>query len=231
MELIPAIRIVCTGVTNGFRTALSQSVHDTLPLPTPTHLIGLLGAAAGISRRDIVGLYHRVKVGVVGTHVSTYEDLTRVIKFKGREQKSSLLIRENLFNTNFKLWYIPSNPDDLDFVFSAFMNPKYALSLGRDDEMIRIDSVDKVNLKEESLGLLKNTVVPFPLNPSIDKITEEKESMAPLVSIPLPRAFTVGEDLRRTPVEFSNYTFIEGYTIETTRNGCLSDGADHFFAL
>lgn len=231
MELMPAVRVMCTGVTNGFRTALSQSVHDTLPLPTPTHLIGLLGAAAGISRRDIVSLYRRVKVGVIGTYVSTYEDLTRVIKYKGKQQISSLLIRENLFNTNFKIWYIPSSLEDLDFVYSSFRNPRYALSLGRDDEMIRIDSVEKVQLKEEPLGHLRNTVVPFSLNPSIDKITDEKEFMAPLVSIPLPRAFTIRDDLRRTPVDFSNYTFIEGYTIETSRNGCLSDGADHFFAL
>lgn len=231
MEVIHAVRVSCSGITNGFRSPLSQSVHDTLPFPTPTHLIGMLGAAMGVSRRDIEPLYYSFKVGVVGTHSATYQDLTRILKYKGSKQFSSLLIRENLFNTDFQIWYIPTGNLGSDIVMKSLKNPKFALSLGRDDEIIRMNEVSEVELTNVENPLLKNTVVPFSLDPATDKVSGEEKFMAPLVSVPLPRTFKIDMKLRRTPTDFVNYTFIEGYAIETTRKGCYSDGSEQFFAL
>lgn len=231
MDLTRAVRITCTGVTNGFRSPLSQTVHDTLPLPTPTHLIGLIAAAAGIGRREIEPLYYSFKVGVVGTHSASYQDLTRIVKYKGNKQFSSLLVRENLFNTHFKIWYVPTGKLGIDYILNAFRNPKYALSLGRDDEIIRVDDISDVELEDAGDAILRNTVVPFSLDPKKDRIADESNFMAPLVSVPLPRAFTVDHKLRRTPVDFTSYTFIERYSISTTRSGAYNDKGEYFFAL
>ena len=95
-----AIRIKCYGLTNGFRTPLSHSVHDTLPLPTPTNLIGLVGSAMGIGRSKIEDFYYKFKVAVVGTHTAMYQDLTHITKYKyGGEIKEplSLLYQLDLF--------------------------------------------------------------------------------------------------------------------------------------
>lgn len=226
-----SIRIQCVGVNNGFRTPLSHSVHDTLPLPPPTTLIGLLGAAAGVSRKDMWNLYQKFQVGVIGSHLTSFTDLTKIIKYKGQKTLSSLLSREMLFNTKFTIWYIPTGDLNLEYVLKAFKNPKYALSLGRDDELIRIDEAKKVYLEPEPNPILNDTILPFSLDPVKDKIVGSSEVMFPLVSLPLPRSFKINSDMSRTPTDFQQYTFLENYGLKTKREGCFSDGEYRFFAL
>ncbi|EQB71554.1 MAG: hypothetical protein AMDU1_APLC00023G0001, partial [Thermoplasmatales archaeon A-plasma] len=170
-----ALRIKCYGVTNGFRTPLSHSIHDTLPLPTPTNLIGLIGSAMGIGRKEIQDYYYKFRVAVVGTHAATYQDLTHIIKFKSGGQIKeplSLLSRENLYDNHYTIWIIPSSEDMFTSVSDAFKNPKFALSLGRDDELLRIDQVSKVSLWTPKDVVISNTVVPFKLNPKEDEILD-----------------------------------------------------------
>ncbi len=229
-----AVRVTCYGISNGFRTPLSHSVHDTLPLPTPTNLIGLVGSAMGISRLDIENYYYKFKVAVVGTHKTTYRDLTHIIKYErgGKvKQQLSLLTRENVYDNHFNIWIIPSTEDLIDAVFNAFMNPRFALSLGRDDELIRIDQVRKVSLEDIDGAILSDTVVPFQLDPKEDEVIDSNDVLIPLVSLSLPRAFKVDADLSRTPIDFRNYTFIERYRIKTKKAGAMSDGEYAFYAL
>ena len=169
--MIEGVRINCFGISNGFRTPLSQSVQDTLPLPAPTQLLGLLGAAAGISRSSMPEMYSKFRVGVIGTSQATYQDLTRIVKYaangvvKNPESPTSLLMRENLFNSEFTIWYISDGDIDITYVANAFRHPKFALSLGRDDEIIRIDQVSIVHLKEIDEAVIHNTIVPFAVDP------------------------------------------------------------------
>lgn len=232
--MVEALRIRCFGISNGFRTPLSQSVHDTLPLPTPTQLLGLFGAAAGISRSEMPKIYGKFNVGIVGTHSTTYQDLTRIVKYAsgGKIKKSlALLIRENLFNSFFTIWYIPISDIPLSVVKNAFMNPKFALSLGRDDEIIRIDEIEKVELKPLKEAVIHDTVVPFPLDPRLESIMDSNDLMIPLTPVPLPRSFIANQNLVRTPLDFVQYTFIEGYRIKSKRDGALEDDGIQFFPL
>lgn len=232
-----AVRIVCYGISNGFRTPLSQSVHDTLSLPLPTQLIGLLGAAGGFSRSMLPDLYYKFSVGIIGTHRTTYQDLTKIVKYAARgriknpQTPTSLLIRENLFDSEFTIWYLPNSDISALRVEEFFLNPKYALSLGRDDEIIRIDQVKIVELRPAENAVVHDTVVPFPLNPKLETIIESGDLMIPLVPQELPRSFEVNSELIRTPKDFREYTFIEGYSIRSTRSGALDDEGKQFFPL
>ena len=231
---LKAVRVQCFGISNGLRTPLSQNIQDTLPLPTPTTLIGILGAALGISRKTISVLYSKFQLGVVGTHLTTFQDLTRIVKYQSRgfiKKESSLLIRENLFNSKFTLWFIPVRDIAISEVYDAFKNPKYALSIGRDDEIVRIDEVKVVSLEEIENPLIESTVVPFSLDASAEIIVDTTEVMIPLISINLPRSFITDVNGIRTPIDFKSYTFIEGYKIQSNRKGALQDGEYRFFPL
>ncbi|MEM0136104.1 MAG: CRISPR-associated protein Cas5 [Thermoplasmatales archaeon] len=229
-----AVRVVCYGLSNGFRTPLAQSAQDTLPLPAPTQLIGLLGAAAGISRAMMPELYSKFSVGVIGVHKTTYQDLTKIVKYgaKGKiKQPTALLMRENLYDSEFTIWYLPKSNITASSVMEFFQNPKYALSLGRDDELIRIDQVEIVEVNETEEAVIHDTVVPFSLDPQCETIVESSDFMIPLVPIELPRSFDVSSRLIRSPRDFREYTFIEGYKIRTTRKGALDDNGKQFFPL
>jgi len=232
--MINAVRIDCYGVSNGFRTPLSQSVHDTLPLPTPTQLIGLFGAAAGIPRFRMPELYSKLDVGIIGTHKTTYQDLTRFVKYRARgeiKEPISLLIRENLFHSEFSIWYLPKEDLSVDQIKKYFLNPRYALSLGRDDEIIRIDRVSVVNLRESENTTIHDTIVPFHLDPHYERIIDSNDMMIPLVPVELPRSFQVNSKNVRNPIDFREYTFVEGYKIMTTRSGGFDDNGEQFFPL
>jgi CRISPR-associated protein Cas5t len=232
--MVYAVRVRGHGVSNGFRTPLSQSVHDTLPLPAPTQILGLFGAAAGISRMEMPKIYDKLRVGVVGTHLTNYQDLTRIVKYKSGgnvKEPLSLLIRENLFHSFFTIWYIPVTDISISMVKEAFLDPKYALSLGRDDEILRIDEVKEVELKTVSEAVIHDTVVPFSLDPARERILESDDIMIPLTPVPLPRSFQVNEKLVRKPRDFMEYTFIEGYKIKSNREGALDDEGIQFFPL
>jgi hypothetical protein len=188
----------------------------------------------GTGRSEMEDYYYKFKVAVVGSHNAMYQDLTHITKYKyGGEIKEplSLLYRENLYDNHFVIWVIPSTKDLLDEAFQAFISPKFALSLGRDDEIIRIDHVDKVSLETAKDPVISDTVVPFKLDPKEDEILNSSDILIPLVSMPLPRAFKIEKDNSRTPVDFRNYTFIERYRIRTRKEGALSDGEYTFYAL
>lgn len=235
--MIKAVRIVCHGLSNGFRTPLSQSVQDSLSLPTPTQLIGLLGAASGTSRFGLSDLYSKFKVGVVGTYKTRFQDLTKVLKYasggkiKNPTNPTSLLIRENLFDSDFTIWYLPQSDISVEYVKNSFLNPKYALSLGRDDEIIRIDEVRVVELREANESIIHDTIIPFILDLKFESIIDSDDTMFPLIPIQLPRSFDTDPNMVRTPKNFVSYVFIEGYKIKTTRSGALDDNGTQFFPL
>ncbi|MHB8361111.1 MAG: type I-B CRISPR-associated protein Cas5b [Thermoplasmataceae archaeon] len=216
-----AVRLKCYSISSGFRTPLSHSIHDTLPLPPPTTIIGMIGAALGVDRKDMNSYYSSLKVGVIGTHEAIYQDLTHIIKFAGsgeiknKSNPTSLLTRENLFNNNFLIWIMPDKREMVDILIRALQNPKYALSMGRDDEIIRIDEVKKVKLEYEETPVLENTILPFNLDPKSTEIMGSDKILVPLVSVNLPRSFLLENDgTTRKPTDFKNYTFIENHKIK-----------------
>jgi CRISPR-associated protein Cas5 subtype I-B len=234
-----ALRIKCYSISSGFRSPLSHAIHDSLPLPPPTTIVGMVGAALGISRSDMSNFYQSMKVAVIGTHEAVFQDLTHIIKFaSGGKVKEpvSLLTRENLFKNNFYIWIIPDKVEIIDKLRLAFSDPKYALSLGRDDEIIRIDEIKIVRLEYAYEPILENTILPFNLDPKNIELIDSKSVIIPLVSISLPRGFIVNKTSEtRIPQNFNNYTFVENHKVKITHKvndqTALKDGEFIFYAL
>ncbi len=155
------LRIKCQGAFNSYRQPDFHTYHKTLPLPPKTTIAGLIGSALGISPVEVNEewlLKDKFKMGIVGTNNGQSNDLWQIRKYKESQIKdyhkgkvqtpyfTAVIVRELLFQSQITLYLTFENENDFDIVRNALLVPKWALSLGREDELIKIDSIDDVEL-------------------------------------------------------------------------------------
>lgn len=169
------LRIKCFGSFNSYRQPDFHTYHKTLPLPPKTTIAGLIGSALGISPTEVNEewlLKDRFKMGIIGTNNGQANDLWQIRKYKETEIKdyykgktskpyfTAVIVRELLFQSKIILYLTFNNENDFDSIKNALFAPKWALSLGREDELIKIESVDDIELSlKNNPQSFKETVI------------------------------------------------------------------------
>ncbi len=210
-----ALRIKAPQVS--FRRPLDLNYQRTLPLPPPTTLIGLAGAALGISDFQLWNdstwkPLRELKVAAfMNKPVAKAKDMMKVLKVKsGKISERSPYFRELLFNVEYTIFY---GGDDavIKKLAHAFLDPVFPLSLGREDELIDIISLNEV---EPGKGepYFYGTALPFDIREIDFKIPGLYGEKAPLKLEPaiienVPLAFKV-EKGYRVPVKKKVITFV-----------------------
>ncbi|RMG63139.1 MAG: CRISPR-associated protein Cas5, partial [Calditrichaeota bacterium] len=128
-----------------FRRPLDHNYQRTLPLPPPTTLIGIAGAALGLSDRKLWAPdspINHLKVSVLADgKPGRARDMWTVLKIKsGKIAERSPYFRELLFFTRYTLLY-GGEIDTLQRLREAFLDPAYPLTLGREDELLCLQEV------------------------------------------------------------------------------------------
>ena len=155
------LRIKCHGAFNSYRQPDFHTYHKTLPLPPKTTVAGFIGSALGISPTEVNEewlLKDRFKMGIVGTNNGQANDLWQIRKFESKQikayqtgkeaapYKTAVIVRELLFQSQITLYLTFELESDFSMVKNALFAPKWALSLGREDELIRIESIHDIEL-------------------------------------------------------------------------------------
>lgn len=169
------IRIICNGSFNSFRQPDFHTYHKTLPLPPKTTVAGMLGSALGISPSQVNEewlLNERFKMGIIGSSGGQANDLWQIRKYESKQikafqtgkegapYKTAVIVREILYNSHFTLYLFFEKTDDYDIVISALQSPKWALSLGREDELIKITSIEDLEFSSFKVEHpYRNTVI------------------------------------------------------------------------
>lgn len=233
-----AIRLHVQGLLNSFREPKSHKIHKTLPLPPKTTLFGLAGAAMGLSESTLWKECKDLHAAVVDVSkdsdlggVGKAEDLIKYKKYKDSDIETSIYVRELLYKPEYVIYYISKKKDILERLFSAFLNPVYALSLGRDDELITIKSVEKVNLEPLESGEFEETILPFdPIEEGFEIDVNNQGYFEPYSTVLLPSIFTVKNGVRE-PAGFRKYVFLKNLKITLHKEGGFTDGKYNFFLL
>jgi hypothetical protein len=173
-------------------------------MPPPTTLLGIAGAALGLSDRELWAPESPVR----GLKVSVWmdaepgraRDMWTVLKIKsGKIAERSPYFRELLFFTCYTLFY-GGEEALLRQLAEAFRDPAYPLSLGREDELL---FVEDVLLAEASEGepRFRGTVLPGDIRqmPNLRPILREGAVFEPPVVEMLPLGFTVDSRGVRSP--------------------------------
>ncbi|WP_322797936.1 CRISPR-associated protein Cas5 [Thermoflexus sp.] len=204
MERILAVTV--RAPVASFRRPIDHNYQRTLPLPPPTTLIGIAGAALGLSDRELWapgGFARQLKVSAwMEAEPGRARDMWTVLKIKGgRIAGRSPYFRELLFYTRYVLIY--GGPEEiLTRLEQAFRDPAYPLSLGREDELAE---VEEIALAEAELGPPRfyGTAVPLDVRqrPGIRLTLRPGAVFEPPVVERLPLAFEIDARGIRHPTD------------------------------
>ncbi len=196
-----------------FRRPLDHTYQRTLPLPPPTTLVGLAGAAYGFSAEQLWGSTSPLKnlrVQVLAENApARATDLWTLLKIKSGKMERSPYLRELLFGARFTLLYVGSD-QLLETLHAAFQRPFYPLSLGREDELVEIESCDLVECSTATPPYkFYGTILPGDLRLlNARPVLQEGAVLEPAVVETLPTAFQVDAKGQRHPTNRRTFTFV-----------------------
>ncbi len=205
-----------------FRLPTEVNYQRSLPAPPPTTLIGLAGAAMGAGEEELwdggergaAFPWHRLLVSVLIDHQpGVAVDLWQLRKFD-REKKSctrSPYPRELLFGPRYTAIYGGLDRCDLERLQDAFRSPRYALCLGRADDLARVvscrietaTSVDPTDLEFEGT-VLPATRQDIRIQPSL----RPGLRLRPVLFERLPCGFTLVRGGARCPAGLRDFAFV-----------------------
>lgn len=147
-----------------YKIPTSFQLKETYPLPPYSTVIGMIHKACGFSE------YQDMDISIGGTYFSKVNDLYTRYEFacatyeEGRHQLYTLKDNkkigiskgvstvECLVDVNLIIHIKPKDEDLLDIVYNKLLKPNIYLSLGRHEDIAKIESVEVVNLVEEKLS-------------------------------------------------------------------------------
>jgi len=189
-------------------------------MPPPTTLVGIAGAALGLSDRELwaeQSPLRGLKVSVwMDTEPGRARDMWTVLKIKsGKIAERSPYFRELLFFVRYTLFY--GGPEDLlRELEAAFRDPVYPLSMGREDELLLAEEI----LREEAtegIPRFRGTVLPIDIRtqPGLRPILTPGTYFEPPVVETLPLRFRLDNRGIRHPESLRPLSFISpGLEIE-----------------
>jgi CRISPR-associated protein Cas5t len=252
------LRIRVSGSFNSFRQPDFQTYHKTLPLPPKTTVAGMLGAALGIFPKEVNDKWlenNRFQMGIVGKSKGKASDLWQIRKYENKQisaynkfrtdiekgsikddyeiltpYKTAVIVRELLFACDFVIYLNFTENTDFLLIKTHLENPVWALSLGREDELIKITDFELVEIEEKEDVFLKNTMLLFnEKNEKYDIDLSGRSSEGNLLNeapktIKLPMTFLQKEGSEaREAKTFQNFRFISQLPIKPKRSKAFFD--------
>ncbi len=137
--------------TATFRNPEFQNFHKTLPLPPPTTLVGIAGAAMGKSPEEAQRFFEdsAFEMGVYCTFEGMakddwkYRKLNKDKKKDPRDFIEDVLVKEILFNTSVIIVYGSKNNSKSDELRTAFEAPIYGLTMGNSDSLAKVVAIEE----------------------------------------------------------------------------------------
>ena len=145
-----------------YKKPTSFQLKESYPLPPPSTVIGMVHFACGFNE------YKPMNVSIQGNFKSRVYDLYTRYEFagtkfeKGRHQirfdsrdgnnygaTKGVATMELLVDVNLTIHICPEDEDLIDIIYKSFKNPREYISLGRREDIIRLDSVKIVTLENE----------------------------------------------------------------------------------
>jgi CRISPR-associated protein Cas5t len=201
--------------TASFRLPESHTFQQTLPLPPVTAMIGMAGAALGLNFSEAMQLREAgLKCGVWGKHMGESKDLWKYTKIKSGAVIPAVLTREILTDLELLIVFALSASDKLEELRKAFCSPKFALTAGTSDDLVKIYEVSNL-IEGEPMPItyVENTVLPgdhsqnYSVDIDIKTLVKKKTVYAPQV-YSLPVSFTFNGEERRVKSR-EMFTFID----------------------
>lgn len=143
-----AIRLSIYQAMAHYRIASSISIKETYPLPPYSTVIGMVHAACGFKE------YHDMKVSIAGNIGSQITSIEKQYVFSktvnspsSRGVVSTPRNVATISELHLEILIKPTNEEDFDVILNGLKQPKNFLSLGRANDLIRIDEIEVVEVE------------------------------------------------------------------------------------
>ncbi|MBE3562734.1 MAG: CRISPR-associated protein Cas5 [Hydrogenibacillus schlegelii] len=221
-----ALRLTLRAPLASFRRPLDINYQRTFPLPPPTTVFGLIGAALGLSEHDLWrpdGPASALKIAVWSEErPGRGEDLWTLLKLnKGKMQRSPYM-REILVDVRYTVVIgeaeaAASRPGSgwLGRLAKAFHDPMYPLSLGREDELAEVEAITFETV-ETGEPRFHGTVLPFDVRQfRLRPLLGSGERLVPPIVERVPLRFSVDKRGVRKPDHLTVMSFLaHGVAVE-----------------
>lgn len=170
-----AIRIECFQNLVNYRKPSSFIIKESYPLPPYSTVLGMVHTACSYPK----GEFHPMRISIQGKNTGSVSELYTRYSFsfdtKYEEVRHQICIKERdnsygafkgiahveLICNNEMILHIVPNEEDFEMVYRALANPPVYLALGRHEDILDIQKVEIVRLREEEEINLKNdTYIP-----------------------------------------------------------------------
>ncbi|CDG36820.1 CRISPR-associated protein Cas5 [Acetivibrio thermocellus] len=211
--------------TASFRDPGAQLYHETMPLPPPSTITGIAGAALGLSFEDALAFMkeNAVMVGCNGSSEGRGKDLWNYTKIKSGEITNAIIIRNFLADLKVEIFFACEKREVITRLADAFENPVYAITLGNSDEIAKICSIEIFEeISCEKKKILTNTWLPGDYSRKLkvdwEKVKKAKISLTlkPPIVKKLPCDFEFDANGVRKAVKYLDITFMgDNHILET----------------
>lgn len=157
--MIDGVRIILTAYTASFRVPSFIGHQLTLPVPPLSTIYGLLSAAAGrwVSPQEVAWLGYRCDYESKGMDLEAIWTVERP-----RPHEAARFVTRNVIQREFLAMprltlYLPSE------WAIAFLRPRYALLLGRTQDVASVEAVKPVTLEPVGEGEVNGVLLPLEL--------------------------------------------------------------------
>jgi len=144
--------------TASFRNPEFQNYHKTLNLPPPSTIIGLTGAAMGLSALMAQQFFddHEIEIGIAGYHEGKMKDTWKYNKRSSAMHlydpllDGSIVKREHLIKNLFLIVFASDNELAINKLKDSFENPTFALTMGNSDALAKMKVIhDDLTITED----------------------------------------------------------------------------------
>ena len=227
-----ALAVKLHAYTFSVRKRLDHTYQKALPLPPPTTMHGLAGAALGIGRNELYkpeSPIRSIKCQVLADNEPEFaKDLMLIDKIKladfkqkGKPEKSPYF-REVLANCRFTILYAASE-QLLQELRDAFSSPAHALVLGRAEDLARVESVELVECEELDANEVEFMGTILRYNRAAIQSVKNANSRFPIPIEKWPSYFEIGKNGERIPSDTKSYAFVPYNTYVTIRTDVFED--------
>ncbi|MGN8843089.1 type I-B CRISPR-associated protein Cas5b [Niallia sp. HCP3S3_B10] len=160
-----ALRIKLYQNMVNYKLPSSFQLKETYPLPPYSTVSGMIHRVCGFTE------YHPLKISIGGDYYSkvndlatryefaaaTYETARHAYKLHSSEDNRDyglargVSTTELLTDVELMIHILPEKEEDLEVLYQSFKNPSEYISLGRREDLARIEEVKLVNIKENEL--------------------------------------------------------------------------------
>lgn len=159
-----AIKLIARQTLASYRKPSSMQIKESYPLPPYSTVIGMIHNACGFLEYvdmdiSIQGSYHS-KVNELYTRYEFkpgfYDKTRHSVEVTSKDGKSTGLTIgpasiELLTNVNLIIHIVPKQEEKIEEIYEGLKNPKEYLSLGRREDLLVIEKLEKVEIEERIL--------------------------------------------------------------------------------